>query len=92
MQGRSLVLQVDHTPLVPTGVLVCLGLHESVTFLADLRPVHAITAWLLTDLAASDRHACTLAFSRPSRVKQYQSSSVPKRKLSATGSCLLYPG
>jgi hypothetical protein len=48
MQGRSPVLQVDHTPLVPTGVLVCLGLHESVTFLADLRPVQPITGWPLT--------------------------------------------
>ncbi len=36
--------------------------------------------------------SCTLAFSRPFRVKQLQSSSVPKRKMLATCSCLLYAG
>ena len=36
--------------------------------------------------------SCALAFSRPCRVKQCQSSSVPKSKMRAACSCLLYAG
>jgi len=36
--------------------------------------------------------SCALAFSRPCRVKQCQSSSVAKSKIRATSSCLLYAG
>ena len=68
------------------------GRLDAVAFLADLHRVRAITARHLIDLEASARHACALAFSRPCRFKQCQSSSVPKSKIRATGSCLLYAG
>ena len=51
------------------------GLLWSKAHLSDLHLVRAITARHLIDLAASARHACTLAFSRPDRVEQLQSSS-----------------
>ncbi len=60
--------------------------------LADLRLVPFITKRHLADLAASARHACTLAFSRPVRVKQLQSSSVPSKNVRVTVSRLLYAG
>ena len=45
--------------------------------------------WLLRCLRPL---SCALAFSHPCRVKQCQSSSVPKSKIHAAGSCLLYAG
>ncbi len=45
--------------------------------------------WLLRRLRPL---SCTLAFSRPFRVKQLQSSPVPHERVLATGSCPLYAG
>jgi hypothetical protein len=53
------------------------GLLPSVAHLSDLHPVQTMTVWFLIDSAASARHACTLAFSRPLWVKQWKTSPVP---------------
>jgi len=81
----------EHEPITH-DVFRSQGRLDAVAFLGDLHLVRAITARQLIDLAASARHACALAYSRPCRVKQCQSSSVPKSKIRATGSCLLYAG
>ncbi len=68
------------------------GLLPSVTLLADLHLVQAITAWrsATTPPPSSVLHAGMLA-SR-CRVKQYQSSPVPRARVLAARSRLLYAG
>ena len=68
------------------------GLLWSEAFLADLHLVRTITARhsITTLPPPSVLHASI--FASQTRVKQCQSSSVPRRKMKATGSCLLYAG
>ena len=85
---KAKALTYGKTPLkrFPTGVLVYLGRLESVAFLADLHPVKAITAWrsATTPPPSSVLHAGILA-SR-CRVKQFESSPVPRGRVRATRS------
>ena len=67
------------------------GLFSSVTLLADLHLVQAITAWrwITMPLRPLSR---TLACSRPFQVKQFQRSPVPRERVLAARSRLLDAG